>query len=155
MRRYGIAETKGDRYSAEWCRERFRVHRITYRASDLTKSDLYLSLLPAINSRRVDLLDNARLISQLAGLERRSGRSGRDSVDHRPGSRDDIANAVAGCLVNVIGRRNEVAMAGPLIFTFGGNRFGPIGGMTGPWSDDGPSRCWERLMQEERQRQGG
>jgi hypothetical protein len=148
---YGIGEIRGDRYSAEWCRERFRVHRITYRASDLTKSDLYLSMLPAINSKRVDLLDNARL----AGLERRTGRSGKDSVDHRPGSRDDIANAVAGCLVNVIGRRNEVAMAGPLIFTLGSNRFGPIGGMTGPWSDDGPSRCWERLMQEERRRHGG
>jgi hypothetical protein len=152
MRGYGIAETRGDRYSAEWCRERFRVHRIAYRASDLTKSDLYLSMLPAINSKRVDLLDNPRLIAQLAGLERRAGRSGKDTVDHRPGSRDDVANAVAGCLVNVIARRNEAVMAGPLIFTSGGTRFGPIGGMTAPWSDDGPARSWERLMQEERRR---
>jgi hypothetical protein len=151
MRSYGIAETKGDRYSAEWCRERFRVHRITYRASDLTKSDLYLSLLPAINSRRVDLLDDARLISQLAGLERRAGRNGKDSVDHRPGSRDDTANAVAGCLVNVIGRRNEVAMAGPLFFTLGGIRFNELGGLTPRMGSD----PWSRLMEEERRRPGG
>jgi hypothetical protein len=150
LRSYGIAETRGDRYSAEWCRERFRVHRIAYRASDLTKSDLYLSMLPAINSKRVDLLDNPRLIAQLAGLERRSGRSGKDTVDHRPGSRDDLSNAVAGCLVNVISRRNEAVIAGPLIFAFGGTRFDEIGGMTAPWRDDGPARCWERLMTEER-----
>jgi hypothetical protein len=151
MRSYGIAETKGDRYFAEWCRERFRLHRIAYRASDLTKSDLYLSLLPAINSKRVDLLDNARLIAQLSGLERRSGRSGRDSVDHRPGSRDDIANAVAGCLVNVIGRRNEIAMASPLLFTLGGTRFSEIGGPTPRIGSD----PWSRLMEEERRRPGG
>jgi hypothetical protein len=106
LRSYGIAQTRGDRYSAEWCRERFRVHRIEYRASDLTKSELYLSMLPAINSKRVDLLDNPRLIAQLAGLERRTGRSGKDTVDHRPGSHDDVSNAVPGCIVNGIGRRN-------------------------------------------------
>ena len=62
------------------------------------KSDLYREVLPLINSRRVELLDHPRLISQLTGLERRTARSGRDSIDHKPGAHDDIANACAECL---------------------------------------------------------
>ena len=50
----------------------------------------------------------------------------------------------------MISRRNEAVIAGQLIFTFGGTRFDEIGGMTAPWRDDGPARCWERLMTEER-----
>jgi hypothetical protein len=30
------------------------------------------------------------------GLERRTARGGRDSIDHAPGAHDDLANAVAG-----------------------------------------------------------
>jgi hypothetical protein len=58
-------------------------------------------LLPLINSGGVDLLDNDRLKTQLLGLERRTSRAGRDSIDHSPGGHDDIANAVAGAIVNV------------------------------------------------------
>jgi hypothetical protein len=35
---------------------------------------------------------------QLLGLERRTARGGRDSIDHAPGAHDDIANAAAGAL---------------------------------------------------------
>jgi hypothetical protein len=52
--------------------------------------------LPALNSRKLDLLDDARLLTQLIGLERRTARGGRDSIDHAPGAHDDLANAVAG-----------------------------------------------------------
>jgi hypothetical protein len=38
-------------------------------------------------------------VNQLADLERRTGASGRDSVDHRRGQHDDVANAAAGALV--------------------------------------------------------
>lgn len=31
------------------------------------------------------------------GLERRTARGGKDSIDHGRGSHDDVANAVAGC----------------------------------------------------------
>jgi hypothetical protein len=36
------------------------------------------------------------LLTQLVGLERRTARGGRDSIDHAPGAHDDLANAVAG-----------------------------------------------------------
>ena len=58
--------------------------------------DLYRDLLPLINSNRIRLLDNQKLINQLVGLERRVARGGRNSIDHGPGGHDDIANAVAG-----------------------------------------------------------
>ena len=60
------------------------------------QSDLYGDLLPAINSLMVDLLEDARLLAQIVGLERRTARGGRDSIDHAPGAHDDVANAVAG-----------------------------------------------------------
>ena len=58
-------------------------------------------MLPMLNAGRCSLLDNQRLISQLCGLERRTARGGRDSIDHAPGGHDDIANAVAGALLLV------------------------------------------------------
>jgi hypothetical protein len=44
-------------------------------------------------------VDHARLRAQFAGLERRTGRSGRDSIDHGPSGHDDVCNAAAGALV--------------------------------------------------------
>jgi len=41
-------------------------------------------------------------VNQLTGLERRTARSGKDSIDHGPSGHDDLANAVAGaadCIV--------------------------------------------------------
>ena len=45
----------------------------------------YGDMLPAINSRQLDLLDDARLVAQIVGLERRTARGGRDIIDHAPG----------------------------------------------------------------------
>ena len=56
-------------------------------------------MLPILNSGRVELLDHPRLATQLTGLERRTARSGKDSIDHAPGGHDDVANAVAGALM--------------------------------------------------------
>ena len=64
----------GDRYGGEWPRERFARHGISYRPSEQTKSELYGRLLPMLNSGQVELLDNRRLLSQLASLERRTTR---------------------------------------------------------------------------------
>ena len=52
-----------------------------------------------LNSGRIELLDHPRLIDQLIGLERRTSRAGKDTIDHMPGGHDDIANAVAGAAV--------------------------------------------------------
>jgi hypothetical protein len=93
---YRVTSISGDRYAGEWPKERFRDHGISYEPAQKPKSDLYRDLLPAINSRKIDLLDHPRLLTQLVGLERRIARGGRDSIDHAPGAHDDLANAVAG-----------------------------------------------------------
>jgi hypothetical protein len=96
LKSYGVSKIIGDRYAGEWPREQFRKCGVVYEQSAKPKSDLYVDLLAAINSRRVSLLDHPRLINQLCNLERRTARSGRDSIDHAPGGHDDVANAVAG-----------------------------------------------------------
>jgi hypothetical protein len=55
-------------------------------------------MLPAINSGQVELPDDVRLVAQIVGLERRTARGGRDSIDHAPGGHDDLCNAVAGVI---------------------------------------------------------
>ncbi len=105
LKTYGLSSVTGDRWAGEWPRERFRVHGIQYEPATNTRSDLYLALLPIVNSGRIALLDHERLISQLSGLERRTARGGRDSVDHAPGAHDDVANVVAGVAVLAQGER--------------------------------------------------
>ena len=99
LRSYGLSRVTGDRYAGEWPRERFRVHGIEYALADRPKSDLYRDALPILNGGRCELLDVPRLAKQLMGLERRTGRSGRDSIDHAPGAHDDLANVACGALL--------------------------------------------------------
>ena len=99
MKAYRISKVSGDRYGGDWPHDRFRTHGIRYEAVSKPKSDLYLELLPMINSGQVELLDHRRLFAQLCRLERRTARSGRDTIDHAPGAHDDLANAAAGALV--------------------------------------------------------
>src|SRR5262249_39347374 len=96
LRSYRIGQVQADRYAAEWPREQFRKRGIDVKPADQNKSELYLNLLPILNSRRVDLLDHPKLVNQLCSLERRTSRAGRDSIDHPPAAHDDLANAVAG-----------------------------------------------------------
>jgi hypothetical protein len=99
LRRYGLLEVTGDRYAPGFVAEGFRAHGVTYRPSERDRSAIYLELLPLVNAGRAVLLDVPELLRELRGLERRRGTSGRDRVDHRPGSHDDRANAAAGALL--------------------------------------------------------
>ncbi len=103
LKTYGVHKVTGDRYAGEWPRERFREHGITYDLSDRPKSDIYRDTLPILNSGKVELLDLPRLSAELCGLERRTARGGKDSIDHAPGAHDDIANSVCGALLMAAG----------------------------------------------------
>jgi hypothetical protein len=64
---------------------------------------LYQGFLPLLNSGKVELLDNAVCVAQLANLERKTARGGRDSIDHPSGAyHDDVANSVAGVSALVV-----------------------------------------------------
>jgi hypothetical protein len=117
LRWYGVTWVVGDRYAGEWPRERFTKHGIVYETSQLTKSELYHGLLPLLNSGRVELLDDRRLRAQLLGLERHTGRSGRDSITHAPGQHDDLINAAAGALLLAVDVANAAAAAGSFEMT--------------------------------------
>jgi hypothetical protein len=96
LKSYGIASITGDKYAGLWPIEQFGRFNIYYDSSAAPKSSLYTDLLPLINSARIELLDHPKLMNQLLGLERRTARSGKDSIDHAPGQHDDLINSVAG-----------------------------------------------------------
>ena len=100
LRSYRVYEVSGDRYGGSWPADEFRRNHIDYKTSEKPKSGLYQDALPLFNSGRVELPPCNRLLNQLTGLERRTSRSGRDSIDHPPGGHDDRANAVAGLITN-------------------------------------------------------
>ena len=129
LKAYGTGVIRGDRYGGLWPRERFALHGIEYLTADKPKSDLYRDLLPVLNSSRVELLDHARLVAQLCGLERRTARGGRDSIDHPLGAHDDVANAVAGAIVTAVRAVDYNAMNfHPAIMVSNGPRHIPGGG---------------------------
>jgi hypothetical protein len=111
LEHYGIKRLVGDRYAGEWVRESFRKRGIRYEPAEKPKSELYLSLLPALNGGQITLLDNKRAATQLAALERQTGRGGRDSIDHPDHANDDLANAVAGANFLAMSRgRGEIVV---------------------------------------------
>ena len=113
LKTYRVYDVQSDKYAGIWPVEQFAKFGIRCEQAAKPKSDLYQDMLALLNSRRIELLDSARLQSQLTSLERRSARSGRDSIDHAPGGHDDVANSVAGVsamLVNHEGTYDISAM---------------------------------------------
>ena len=102
LRGFRIEAVVADRYGAEWVKERFAAHGVTCHPAEKTASEAYLAFLPLLNSGRLDLLDDDRMVNQFAALERRTSRVGRDTVSHPRGSHDDLANAAALCLTSAI-----------------------------------------------------
>jgi len=105
LKEYRCSVVTGDRYSGEWVRDAFREHGITYDNAEQTKSELYLSFIPLMMARRVELLDNKRMIIQFRQLERRAGGRASDRVDHPPTGHDDAANSCAGACVLAVARK--------------------------------------------------
>jgi hypothetical protein len=100
LKEYRVSEVEADAYAGEWVVGSFREYGVSVLPSKKTKSEIYLELLPLLNSGSAELLDVPRLLHQLKSLERRARGSGRDLVDSfYPGSHDDVINAAAGALV--------------------------------------------------------
>jgi hypothetical protein len=98
LKTYRVYSVTGDKYAGAWVTEQFQKHGVYYRHSERSKSELYLEALPLFATGGVDLLDVKSLTMELMQLERRTARSGKDSVDHPPQGHDDHANATCGCL---------------------------------------------------------
>ena len=106
---YNLTTAVGDAYAGVWPAEMLRKEGIRYSAAAKPKSALYLDALPLLNSGRIRLPDSPRLVKQIAGLERRTARGGRDSIDHRRGAHDDLANVVLGLAATMVeGKSRQV-----------------------------------------------
>jgi hypothetical protein len=99
LKSYGLKEITGDRYSAGFVVELFAVNGITYRHSERDRSAIYADAMPLFTSARARILDIPKLVSQFAGLERKTSPSGRDRIDHGPGGHDDACNSAALAMV--------------------------------------------------------
>jgi hypothetical protein len=99
MLQYGVTKAIGDRYAAEWVSSAFSKCGVTYETSERDRSQIYLDCLPLFTSGRARLLDNQRLVSQFASLERRTSPMGKDRIDHGKGGHDDCCNAAALSMV--------------------------------------------------------
>lgn len=99
-REYGCRELTGDNYSGSWLSGAVQKLGMTYHRSKLNKSQLYLESVPVWMQGKVEIPDHPQLIRELRLLERRTSRSGKDSVDHPQGAgqHDDHANALVGCM---------------------------------------------------------
>ena len=115
LKRYRVSSVTGDAYAGEWPREQFAKRGVRYDKSARNRSELYRDLLPMLNSETVELPALPMLHQQLVGLERRTSRGGRDSIDHAPGGHDDLANAVAGAAVHA---SKPAGMTGPIDVRF-------------------------------------
>ena len=137
LKRYRCAAVTGDHFGGDWPREQFRKHGITYNVSSKTKRDLYLDVLPLINSGKADLLDNPQIGAEFCALERRRSRGGRDTIDHPLNAHDDLANAIAGalCLAVDAAARNFVAFVPPVFIDPSDY---PEGSSQFPWEDMNP-----------------
>ena len=82
LKQYRITSVTGDNYAGQWPADAFAKHGIKYEKAEKPKSQLYLAVLPLINSRKVTLLDNDRMVRQFVGLERKTQWGGKDSIDH-------------------------------------------------------------------------
>jgi hypothetical protein len=114
LRGFHVHEVTGDRFAASFVQEYLERAGISYRGSEFSRSQLYIQLLPHLTSGTILLLDNERMAQQFAGLVRSPGRNA-DAVDHRSGAHDDCANAVAGCLVEIL-HDNAEGQLGLLLF---------------------------------------
>ena len=94
---YRVSKVWGDNYAGEFAKEPFRKAGIFYDLWKQHKSEIYRDpMLPLINSKRITLPRNDRLINQACSLERSVKRSGRDEITHPTHGHDDVINAVAG-----------------------------------------------------------
>ena len=101
LKAYGIMEVQSDGFGGGFHSSEWAHHGIKFMPCERTTSENYLAALPVFLARRVRLVDNAVLRSQLAGLERRFHSGDRESVSHAASANahDDVACSACGAIV--------------------------------------------------------
>lgn len=141
LKQYRVSKIIGDAYGGNFPPDSFVKRGVSYELAKRTRSEAYLSFLPLLNSGRVELLDNERMVSQFAGLERKVGPSGREMVDHVRGQHDDVANVVALALTEAISSAGELRIDDDLLRWASTPARGSLGALLGHAQAHG-SRMW-------------
>jgi hypothetical protein len=97
--------------------EMFQAHGLTLVPTEMTASDYFCELLPAMTSGIVRILDSERLHSQFMQLERCTSSSGKDNIGHPTSGNfhDDLAVAVAISLVGAKAKRGPMVITDPML----------------------------------------
>jgi hypothetical protein len=95
---YRCRAITGDNYAKEWVAGAYRSAGLDYRRAPKTRSELYLEGQVLFARGLISIPDHAQLVRELRLLERRTARSGKDTVDHGVGGSDDHANALFGAM---------------------------------------------------------
>jgi hypothetical protein len=104
-KQYRCTKIIGDNYSADWVTTAWRDAGLTYQRADKAKSQIYLEALPLWTRAQISIPEHKPLVRELRLLERRTHRSGKDTVDHGRNGSDDHANALCGVAVTMTARR--------------------------------------------------
>ena len=99
LKSYHLSAVRADGYAGNFAPDEFAVHNVGCTRSELDASATYLALLPYFTTGKLDLLDHARLLHELRGLERIARPGGKTRITHAPNAYDDVINACAGALL--------------------------------------------------------
>ena len=97
-REYSVRRIYGDAYGGDWVSSAWQEFQLPYQRADLNRSEIYMEALPVFARGGLKMPNHGKLLKELRTLERRTHRSGRDSVDHGIGGHDDHANALCGAM---------------------------------------------------------
>jgi hypothetical protein len=100
-KQYGCVKIVGDNYSADWVTAAWRDAGLAYERAAKVKSQIYLEALPLWTRAQISIPDHKQLLRELRSLERRTHRSGKDTVDHGRNGSDDYCNALCGVAVTM------------------------------------------------------
>jgi hypothetical protein len=114
-REYRCPKITGDNFAAEWVAGAFTKAGLPYHRSDATRSEIYLEVLPLWTRGLVSIPNHATLVRELRLLERRTHRSGRDSVAHGAHGSDDYANSLSGALRLAVWKRQPLKFSPELL----------------------------------------
>ena len=95
-KQYRVRTVVGDNYARDWVAGAWRKLGFEYIRSAKPKGAIYLEALPVFTRGLARLPDHGRLVRELRLLERRTHRSGKDTVEHPRNGHDDHANVVCG-----------------------------------------------------------
>jgi len=68
MKSYGVNAVTGDYYAGEWPRARFAANGVDYRASDRSKSEIYLEAVPIFTAGRARVAGQSAACKSACGV---------------------------------------------------------------------------------------